>query len=157
MAGPSITLYNSTHTELVSSWNIGTVQAQVPSAELVVNIWNNKGGGTDVSDLRECSLAVTDSNGNTATEDVARDKWIQTNVASVDGDSTTWTAIGGAVTKPIRANTGVTDNTIKGTKNDGQPANSGQNFCTVKLRVVAPINSKDGAKSFKIRLTGYYT
>lgn len=157
MAGPSITLYNSTNTELVSSWNLGTVQAQVPSAELVVNIWNNKGGGTDVSDLKECSLAITDSNGSTAVEDVARDKWVQVNVQSVDGDTTTWTPVGGATTKAIRANSGVTDNTIKGTKNDGQAANSAQNFCTVKFRVVVPINSNVGAKSFKVRLTGYYT
>ena len=44
-----------------------------------------------------------------------------------------------------------------GTKNDGQAANSAQNFCTVKFRVVVPINSNVGAKSFKVRLTGYYT
>ena len=73
MAGPSIALYDTANSNIVSTWNVGTVQAQVPSAELTVNIWNNKAGGTAVSDLRDCYITVLDSNCSTAIEDVARD------------------------------------------------------------------------------------
>jgi len=34
---------------------------------------------------------------------------------------------------------------------------SGTNVATVSFRVNAPINSTPGNKTFKIRLTGYYT
>lgn len=156
MAGPSIALYDSNNSNIVSTWNVGTVQAQVPSAELTVNIWNNKGGGTAVSDLRDCSITVLDSNGSTYTEDVARDKWVQINSQAVDGNTTTWTAIGGTTTKAVKANSGVDDNTIKGTANAGTSINT-ENCATVKFRVNAPINSEPGTKNFKIRLTGYYT
>lgn len=156
MAGPSIVLYDSANSNIVSTWNVGTVQAQVPSAELTVNIWNNKGGGSAVSDLRDCSITVLDSNGSTANEDVARDKWVEINSQAVDGNTTTWTAIGGTTTKAVKANTGVDENTIKGTANAGTTTNS-ENCATVKFRVNAPINSEPGTKNFKIRLTGYYT
>lgn len=156
MAGPNITLYNQANSELVSTWTVGTVQAQTPSSELVVNIWNNKAGGTDVSDLKDCTITVLDSNGSTFTEEVAKNKWVQVNVKSVDGNDTTWTAIGGETTHAIKANTGVSDNSISGAKNDGNTAES-KNCCTIKLRVNAPINATPGSKQFKVRLTGYYT
>lgn len=156
MAGPSIALYDSANTNIVSTWNVGTVQAQVPSAELTVNIWNNKGGSTAVSDLRDCSITVLDSNGSTYTEDVARDKWVEINCQAVDGNTTTWTAIGGTTTKSVKANTGVDENSISGTANAGTDTNTA-NCSTIKLRVNAPINSEPGTKNFKVRLTGYYT
>ena len=157
MAGPNIAIYDSNNTSTVSTWNVGTVQAQTPSAELVVNIWNNKGGQSAVSDLKDCTVTVLDSNGSTYTEDVAREKWVQVNVQSIDGNDTTWTAIGGETTHGIRANSGQTENTISGAVNNGQAASSGPNVCTAKFRINTPINATPGSKSFKIRLTGYYT
>lgn len=156
MAGPNITLYNGSNNSLVSTWTVGTVQAQTPSAELVVNIWNNKAGGTDVSDLKDCSVTVLDSNGSTYAEEVAKNKWVQVNVKAVDGNTTTWTSIGGTTTHAIKANTGVSDNSISGAKNSGTTVES-KNCCTMKLRVNAPINATPGSKQFKVRLTGYYT
>ena len=38
MAGPAISIYDSTHTSLVSTWNVGVVKAQTPSKVLTVNI-----------------------------------------------------------------------------------------------------------------------
>jgi hypothetical protein len=157
MAGPSIALYDSTHTNLVSTWAVGTVKAQTPSAVLTVNIWNNKGGTVDLSDLKDCTIAVYDSTGNTANDDVAKDKWVEINVPSVDGTTTTWTAIGGTTVKSIRANGSTTDFSISGAKNDGTETGATTNFSTVNLRINAPINSVPGSKSFKVRLTGYYT
>ena len=155
--GPQISVYDSTNTSLVSTWNIGVLKAQVPSDVLTINIWNNKGGLTMVSDLKEAYLMVLDSGADTANEDVARDKWIQVNELSVDGNSNVWTPIGGSNGKDIKANSGVVDNTISGAANDGVAEKSPQNVCTVSLRAVAPPNSNPGDKSFKVRLTGYFT
>ena len=102
--GPVITLYDITNTTVVTTWDVGVVQAQIPSASLTINIWNNKGQSAAVSDLKECNVTVLDSSGDTANDDVARDKWIQINEPSVDGNTTTWTQIGGSTTKDIKAN-----------------------------------------------------
>ena len=157
MSAPVITLYNETHADLIATWPIGTVKAQVPSDILTVHIWNNRNGSTDVSDLKDCTIGVYDANGSTANEDVAKDRWVQINVPSVDGTDTTWTRIGGETTKQIRANSDVTDFSISGTQNNGVIGTSGRNFSTIRLRVNAPINSVPGNKSFKVRLIGYYT
>jgi len=155
--GPQIALYNATNTDLLSTWEIGTLKAQVPSDVLVCNIWNNKGGSVAVSDLKEAYLMVLDATGDTANEDVARDRWIQVNEPSIDGGTDTWTPIGGTVGKDIRANGGVTENSISGRANDGIAANSPMNVCTIYLRAVAPPNSNPGDKGFKVRLNGYFT
>ena len=44
MSAPAIALYNESHAELVATWPIGTVKAQVPSDILTVHIWNNRKG-----------------------------------------------------------------------------------------------------------------
>lgn len=156
MAAPRIAIYNQSHTALVSEWNVGTVKAQIPSTPLTINIWNNKGGSDDVSDLKECYIGVYDSTGNTADTDVPKYKWVEINVPSIDGNSTTWTAIGGTVTKNVKANGGVSDFSIKGVHNDGSQTNT-SNFCTCSFRINPPINSATGTKTFNIRLTGYFT
>ena len=141
--GPVITLYNEANTSPVDTWSVGTVKAQEPSTPLVVNIWNNRGNDTeDHSDLRECTLTVLDANGNTANED--------------------WLKIGGSgssfVSKKVTANTASAgEGILKGTMNNGRVETSGTNVATVSFRVNAPINSTPGNKTFKIRLTGYYT
>lgn len=156
--GPLIGLYDSTNTTTVSTWDVGTIKAQTPTEPKTINIWNNKSGSTDVSDLKEPEIAVFDSNGLTADTDVPRDKWVQVNVPSVDGNTTTFTPIGGAVTKMVRANNNVsTEYIIKGTANDGDPISYPQNVATVSFRLEAPINSTPGDKTFKIRIIGYYT
>ena len=155
--GPQIALYNATNTDLLSTWDIGTLRAQVPSEILTVNIWNNKGGAVSVSDLKEAFLMVLDSTGDTANDDVAKDRWIQVNEPSVDGDTSVWTPIGGTVGKNIKANGGVSDYSISGRANDGVAANSPQNVCTLNLRAVAPPNSDAGDKYFKVRINGYFT
>lgn len=153
--GPIIRIYDESHTNIISSWNAGTVRAQEPSAALNINIWNNKGGDTSVSDLKECTLGVYDADGG-STGDVSTGKWVQVNIPSVDGDGTTWTAIGANTTKKIRANGIATDYTISGVANNGT-ATATTNYCSMKLRINAPINSEPGNKEFRVRLTGYYT
>ena len=156
--GPQIAIYNATSTELVSSWDVGTLKSQRPSEVLCIKIWNNKQGITSVSDLKECYLMVLDGSGDTSNEDVARDKWVQVNVPSIDGNSNVWTAIGGTEGKDIKCDDyTITENTIKGTANDGIEANSPGNVATVNLRIVAPPNSNPGTHSFRCRLVAYFS
>ena len=155
--GPQLSIYNDTNTELVNSWNIGTLKAQIPSEVLTINIWNNKGGSTTVSDLKEAYLMVLDNTGDTALMDIPRDKWVQANVPNIDGNTITWTPIGGTAGKDLKGNSISLENAISGKSNDGVAANSPENVCTVNLRVVAPPNADPGDKFFKIRITGYFT
>lgn len=155
--GPLIGIYNETNTALQATWDVGIVRAQIPSSELTINVWNNRNGTVAVSDLRDPMLAVLDPNGLTASTPVPKDQWVQVNVESVDGNTTTWTPIGGTATKLLRANSGVTTDIISGDVNNGDPLLYPQNVCTTKLRIVAPLNSTPGDFSFKIRLTGYFT
>jgi hypothetical protein len=155
--GPQITVYDKTNTSVESTWNVGTIRAQEPSEVYTINIWNNKGGVDHVSDLRDCYISILDYDGDSAIEDVARDRWIQVNIPSVDGDENTWTSIGGSFTKEIRANGGVSENTLSGIANSGVLSNSPKNVCTANFRVYAPPNSNPGQKLFKIRVNGYFT
>jgi hypothetical protein len=161
MAAPVIGLYDSTHTNVVSTWAVGTVKAGQDSSVLEVNVWNNKGGATDVSDIVEATIGCKDGNGEN-TGDVPANKWLQALVnttAAVDGSSNKiYTAIGGDTTCPLRAEgvAAATGDVIKGTANDGTSANSAVNYSNCKLKVSVPINSKSGDFAFKVRFQGYY-
>lgn len=156
--GPQISIYDASNTNLVNTWEVGTLKAQKPSEVLTVKIWNNKGGITAVSDLKECYLMVLDALGDTANDDVAKEKWVQVNVPAIDGNSNVWTPIGGTEGKDIKANAvEIIENTISGKANDGIEANSPENVATVNLRVVAPPNSTPGDKNFKCRLVAWFS
>ena len=155
--GPQISIYDESNNSIVSIWDIGTVKAQTPSEVLTINIWNNKGGTTTVSDLKDCYITVLDYNGDTAVDTVAKDKWVQVNIPSIDGDENVWTNIGGNVVKSIRGNAGVDEYSILGTENSGLMSESSENVCTAKFRIFAPPNSAPGQKLFKIRVNGYFT
>ena len=119
--GPLIGLYDSTSSSLVGTYDWGTIKAQTPTPVLTIQVWNNKNGKDDVSDLKEPQIEVLDSNGLTADTDVPKFKWVQVNIPSVDGNNSTWTPIGGTTTKMIRADglASTDGNVIKGTANDG--------------------------------------
>ena len=157
--GPQMGIYNESNSALITSWNLGKIVSQVPSTVLTVNVWNNKGGSDVVSDLKNAYVAVVDYNGETAVDEVAKNKWIQVNIPSIDGDDTTYTPIGGAVTRDIRANGGITDNsaTISGKPNNGLSGDSPSNVCTLNFIVVPPPNSIPGEKLFKIRIGGWFS
>lgn len=158
MSAPLITIYDSTDANIVTSWNVGDIKAQTPTTPLTINIWNNKAGATDVSDLKDCEIMILDDNGSTYDSDVPKYKWVQVNCNAVDGDTSTYTAIGGSDTKKIKANGGVGDEfCIKGTTNNGSASSFPENVSTVRLRMEAPINSTPGNKTFKVRILGYYT
>lgn len=156
MAAPSITIVNESD-QTASNWDAGTIQANTDSAVLALRIWNNKGGNTAVSDLKECNVTILDMDGGSSSNPVAG-KWLQINVPRVDGNTTVWTAIGGTTTKSIRADgLGASDGyTIRGTTNDGSVSNGTPNYCTIRLKIHVPLNAVAQSYSCKMRINGYY-
>lgn len=162
MSAPVITLLAADQTTPVSEWHPGTVRAGTDSGILEVNVWNNKGGKTAVSDLIDASVAVKDGNG-TDTGVVPANLWVQALVdstAAVDPKTSqkVYTAIGGTTVCPLRGQSvaATVGDVIKGTANDGTAANATDNFCNTKFKVALPINSVAGQQQFKIRFQGYY-
>ena len=156
MAAPSISIVNE-QDQTIANWDAGTIQANNDSTVLTMRVWNNRGGGTAVSDLKECTVTSLDTDGG-ASSDVVSGRWIQVNVNSVDGNTTTWTQVGGTTTKSIRADgVPVSDGyIIKGTTNDGSTNNSKTNYCTIRVKIHVPLNATPGTKTCKLRINGYY-
>lgn len=156
MSAPSITIVNDSDVT-VASWDCGTVQANSDSAILTILVWNNRGGSAALSDLKDASITTLDIDGGSSS-DVVAGHWVQVNVPGIDGDMTTWTSIGGATVKYLRADslTSADGNVIRGVANDGTVANGKANYCTCRLKAHVPLNATPGTKTWKTRLNGYY-
>lgn len=156
MSAPIITILNDSEVT-VASWDAGTVQADHDSSVLTLRVWNNKGGSTAVSDLKDVSITTLDTDGGTST-DVVVGKWVRVNVPALDGSSTSWTSIGGATVKNVRADglTSAAGYVIRGTTNDGTLTGATPNYATIRLKVHVPLNATPGTKVWKTRLNGYY-
>jgi putative cofactor-binding repeat protein len=156
MAAPSITIVNDSDIT-VASWDCGTVQANSDSTILTILVWNNRGGSTALSDLKDVSITTLDIDGGSSS-DVVAGKWVQANVPGIDGNNTTWTAIGGTTVKYLRADAlaAADGNVIRGIANDGTFTNSKSNYCTCRLKAHVPLNATPGTKVWKTRINGYY-
>lgn len=157
MAAPSITVVD-TNDRTVTNWDNGVVQANNESSILSIIIWNNRGGNTALSDLKEANITALDSDGRAITE-VVTDKWVRVNVPSIDGNSSTWTPVGGNTAKSLRAD-GVASSegfVIKGIANDGSLANATENYCSVNLKTKVPAGVEAGIRDWKMRINGYFT
>lgn len=156
MPAPSITVVNDVDAS-ISNWDCGTVQANFDGPILEIKIWNNRGGSNALSDLKDVSITTLDIDGGAST-DVVAGKWVQVNVPEIDGDLTTWTAIGGTTTKQLRADGLLPADgaVIRGVANDGTYSNAKTNYCTLRLKVHVPLNAQPGGKTWKTRLNGYY-
>jgi hypothetical protein len=157
MAAPSITVVDSSD-RTVTNWDNGVVQANAESAILQIVIWNNRGGTTDLSDLKEANITALDVDGRAITE-VVTDKWVRVNVPVVDGSTGVWTPVGGTTAKSLRAD-GVDASegyVIKGIANDGSLANSAENYCSCNLKTKVPAGVSAGIRNWKMRINGYFT
>ena len=47
----------------LSQWNTGTIIAGETTAQKKIIVWNNKGGSTGVSSMKDCELGVVGQNG----------------------------------------------------------------------------------------------
>ena len=159
MAAPSITVVD-TSDRTVTTWDNGTVQAQNYSAVLSIRVWNNRGGAVTLSDLKDVTVTALDTDGG-ATSDVVTGKWVQINCPRIDGNTTTYVAVGGSTVRYLQAD-GVARSegyTIKGTANDGLASTTASkvNYSTANMRVYVPVNANPGTRNFKIRSNGWYT
>lgn len=162
MAQPILTVMNATATAAVTSWTVGEVKADQQSPILDVTVWNNKGGASDVSDVKEAAVTCLDGDGGDVSP-MTTGLWMKVLVdttAAVDGGGVKqYAGIGGATQQPVRAQgvLAAKGAVIKGTANDGTLANATNNFAKASFKVAPPFNAEPGARSFRIRFLGYYT
>lgn len=159
MAAPSITVVD-TSDKTITTWDNGTVQSQNYSAVLTMRIWNNRGGSVALSNLCDVTITALDTDGGT-TSDVVTGKWTQINCPSIDGNTTSYTAVGGSTVRYLRADgcSSADGYTIKGTVNDGNASTSASkaNYATVNVRTAVPLSASPGTREWKLRINGYYT
>ena len=155
MPTPIFQVYESGGTTVATSHSFGQVKAGNDSAVYTVEVWNNKGGSSPVSDVIEATVTVTDASGGN-TGDVVTGKYMNVNV---NGE----TASGGTTKAPIRAAayTSASDSggggKFDGTVPAGTTAATATANCGImQFKIVLPNNATSGKKTGKIRFEGYY-
>ena len=167
MANPIISIMNKDNTDVVSEWYTGTLRTGIASDELEINVWNNKGGSTDVSDLIDVRITTVDENGvnEGSDEQAVKDCWTQASVFATAGVAIDGTKmfypIGAKKFVPVAANSAtgayLTNHVIKGTANDGTVANSKLNFANVRLKIIPAINTTKDIHSWRLKIQGYFS
>ena len=165
MPTPIFQVYESGGTTVATSHSFGQVKAGNDSAVYTVEVWNNKGGSSPVSDVIEATVTVTDASGGN-TVDVVTGKYMNVNVngeTASGGSTLVWTAIGGTSKAPIRAAayTSASDSggggKFDGTVPAGTTAATATANCGImQFKIVLPNNATSGKKTGKIRFEGYY-
>ncbi len=152
------------------TWNVEDIDVhnadQFESNPLVIYVWNNKGGDSNVPDLHGTYITTKNIQGDDINEQAVTDKWVQACVDSLasldDSGGKKFTQIGGSSNvAPICAQGNLTDDekndrVIKGTTNIGDKNNDYANYAKITLKVVPDINAIPGIHYFKIRIAGYY-
>ena len=83
MAAPKVTYFDEAGVNSVSTWSIGEIDAGTESNHLKVTLWNNKGGASDVSHMKNVRLTTVNELGGESggTGDVVvRDAWVNVKV-----------------------------------------------------------------------------
>ena len=145
-------------------WDLKTVDAGNDPAltQTEFYIWNNKAGGTDVSDMTDCRVSTKDTAGNMNIP-LVKERWVQIFCNSKGETSANYLAIGAELDgtqtlqekyKTIKASgAGVTDGVIKGIANDGLVQNSADNFSMVTMIMGIPTTATAGNVDFLTRVT----
>lgn len=167
LAVPILKIYNYNHSDTQDSWNAGELdvsnQDTYESTEFVINVWNNKGGNTNVPDLIGCNITTKNINGDNTDEQVVTEKWVQAcvdSVASTDSSGRKiFSKIGGetvcGVAYQNATGTDKTNHVLKGTANNGT-SSATNNYSKITLKVKPSINAIQGIHYFKTRISGYY-
>lgn len=154
MAVPKVEWFNSENTAPVASWAIGTVDAGTISPATTFIIWNNRAGTSLVSDMTSCTISTKDASGGN-TGELVTSKWIEVKVETLS--ETTFSAIGGTVTKAIKAGGTAPAGTISGAINDGTVAGAANSFAKVTLQANVPAIATAGNVDFLTRVSYLYT
>jgi hypothetical protein len=163
MPAPLVSWYDFNNTLEQTNWAIGTVDAGSESAVFRALIWNNRGGGSPLSDMVNCAITTKDTSGGNTTE-VVTGKWIQVQVNSAGEGvfmaigGTEGVALPGGLTgheHPIKAQGGP-NGEISGAANDGTKVNSALNFADVSLKAAVPLTASAGSTNFLVRIAYQY-
>lgn len=162
MPAPAVSWYKTDNVTALPKWDIGTIDAGSTSPSLGVLIWNNRGGTSDLSTMTNCTITTKDSGGND-TGELVQNTWIEVRVDSMS--DTSFTKIGGLVTKVIQAGGNTTNSNgthspnnkeILGVINDGSSTNSKGNFAQVTLQANVPATATAGNVNFLTRVAYQY-
>ena len=165
---PILKIYNSSSIKIQDSWNAGELDVSnkdhSESSELVINVWNNKGGNTNVPDLVGCNITTKNISGDNTDEQVVTELWVQACVDSMASTDSTgrkiFSKIGGETVCKVahQGATGIdkTNCVLKGTANNGNPTTATNNYSKITLKVKPTINASQGVHYFKTRISGYY-
>lgn len=175
MAIPVISWWDSTHTRQVSApFDFLVVDAGNKSGKFTFNVWNNKGGATDVSKMEDCTVTTRDMTGglgNTLGAEVplVRDNWMHVQVdslAETDINDVT-SLVGKDYSKNIGTKGSTTKNNlgetlaspltplakeILGVQNNGTATDSAGNFTTLTFQAEVPLSASAGQQNFKLRV-----
>jgi hypothetical protein len=147
------------------SWNAGTVDAGSYSDEKEFWIWNNKGGGSAVSDMTNVTLTTKDVDGydlgKIASPNI-EDRDAEVQVSVYDGELDEYgdfnAVYGSSQTIDLVSASGELG-VIAGAINDGNrnTTASKANFARVKLKLRVYETADAGAVSWKTRVSYQYT
>ncbi|MFF2889467.1 hypothetical protein [Paenibacillus sp. NPDC057967] len=153
MASPWVQWFDVTNTKQETEWPIGVVDAGGVSRSTTFLIWNNKGKGTDLSDMTNCTITTKDVLGGN-TGEVVVNKWIEARVDSLN--ETTFTPVGGTIVKLVQAGGAAGAGRIKGTANDGS-LGAVTNYAKVTLQANVPATATAGNFTFLTRVAYQFT
>lgn len=145
------------------SWSVGTVDAGNFSNEKEFYIWNNKGGGTPVSDMTNVFITTKHTDGTDSGLISGSDANARAGVVEVktfDGFSfSEWQEIYGSTVTVGIINASGEVGLIRGDANDGNRNTeiTKKNFARVKLRLHVYDWAPAGAISWKTRVSYQYT
>lgn len=151
MSAPVITFTDSTSATL-ATLAFGNVDAGSTSSPISILIWNNKGGGSSVSNATSVTLTTKTFNGLDTGDTVPNGQQVVTNLAVAEECTSigqgSYTNIGGETTAAIGSAAG-TSGTILGT--------SGGDAAFVNLTITAASNITAGPVQFLLRVNYLYT
>lgn len=151
MAAPIVSWYDAENTAQQTTWDTGVVDAGSVGPDTQFLIWNNRGGGTSVSDMESCVITTKDTQGGN-TGDVVVERWVEVRVDELGEMS--FTAIGGTVSHPF--GNGITPQVISGAANDGTLANADANYCLLTLHWAPLATATAGTRNWLTRAAYQY-
>jgi hypothetical protein len=151
MPAPVITFTDST-SSIISSLSFGNVDASSTSAVAEILVWNNKGGGSTLSNATSVTLTSKTYNGLDTGDTIPNGQQIVSSLLLGEqcvsqGDSG-YTQVGGPTTAPIGSSAGGTG-TILG--------RAGGDAAFINLTMTAPSNVTAGPAAFLIRVSYVYS
>ncbi|WP_028562228.1 hypothetical protein [Paenibacillus pinihumi] len=176
---PVITWMDSNNAnEITTPFNFGVIDAGDPSPIYTFNIWNNKGGKTELPKMEDCTITTVDMDGGSGEApgkevQLVSGNWFRAQVDSLGetdlGQETS--KIGKDFSKPIgtkgkttKDDTGASYPTplspaakeILGVRNNGLKDDAAGNYVTVSLRAFVPLDARSGQQAFKLRVSYRY-